>query len=55
MESADSKVFFENHLLRVCTAIGGKEEGKYVPGDEAIGNYIVIRLFERPEAFLAIG
>ncbi len=52
---SESKVFYENHLLRVCTAIGGKEDGKYVPGDEAIGNYTVTRLFKRPEAFLANG
>jgi hypothetical protein len=35
----ESVKFFQNHVLSVCSALGGKENGKYVPGDEVIGTF----------------
>lgn len=34
---------YTNHLLRVCSAIGGEVDGEFVPGDEAIGCWLLIK------------
>ena len=33
----NSHILHENHLLHICSALGGKEGDVYVPGDEAKG------------------
>ncbi len=38
-EDEKSEALYRNHILRVCTALGGKDNGVYEPGDEAIGTF----------------
>ncbi len=53
----NSNILFENHVLHVCSALGGTEGDSYIPGDEAIGTmtFLISRLLARFKAFFENG
>jgi hypothetical protein len=51
----ESTKFFENHVLSVCSALGGKDGERYLAGDEAMGICFVMRMFTGFEAVSSDG